>query len=147
MSDREIAIEVIEDLLAFLHKNSHEEGLVRSDIKTLKDEAKYLDEHNSYDSRLIMRVKTKIRELEDKINNGFFKKLPFPSELYGKDLKTKIAYLNETFQDNCHVCKSGTLRLAPSGKIWMCTNRCGGKRWCTTDEIELLGVDIKRGQN
>lgn len=147
MSDREIAIEVLEELLEFQHKSSHDQSEVESDINTFKDELKYLDEQNSYDSKLIARVKTRIRELEEKITNGFFTKRPYPSELYHKDLKTKIAYLNETFQDDCPLCKNGTLKLVASGKVWMCTNGCGGKRWCTTDEIQLLGVDVNRGQS
>ena len=147
MSDREIAIEVLEELLEFEHKSSHDQNVVQSDIDTFKDEIKHLDEQNSYDSKLIARVKTRTRELEEKIKNDFFRKRRFPLELYDKDLKTKVAYLNETFQDDCPVCKNGTLKLVASGKVWMCTNGCGGKRWCTIDEIELLGVDIKRGQS
>ena len=145
--DKDGIIEALNDFINQEYTSATEESVVLDDIEVNREDFKYLDPNNNHDLLLKKRVETKIRDLQEKINKGFFKKLPYPSDLYSKDLKTKIAYLNETFQDNCHVCKSGTLRLVPSGKVWMCTNRCGGKRWCTTDEIELLGVDIKRGQN
>tara|TARA_A100001011_G_C13939127_1_gene686405 strand:+ start:39 stop:482 length:444 start_codon:yes stop_codon:yes gene_type:complete len=145
MGDREIAIEVLEDFLKIQHSSSSEQTVVESEINDVKEELLNLDDHNAHDLDLKKRTITKIRDLEEKIEQRFFKSRPFPSDLYTKDLKTKINYLNSTFEDNCPVCKNGILRLVPSGKVWMCTNRCNGKRWCTTDEIELLGVDIKRG--
>lgn len=147
MSDREIAIEVLEDFLEYQYKRSQNQSEVRSDIHTYQAELIHLDGQNSHDSSLTIKVETKIRDLEQKINKGFFKKLTYPVELYSKDLQTKIAYLNETIQDSCPVCKNGILKLVPSGKVWMCSNRCSGKRWCTTDEIEFIGIDIKRYSN
>jgi len=147
MDDRAIAIEVLEDFLKFTYKSTQNQEEIEGDIDYYKEELENLDEQNTHDKNLIEKVNTKIRDLEEKIKKGFFKKLPYPAELYHKDLKSKVAYLNETFQDDCPVCKNGTLKLVASGKVWMCTNGCGGKRWCTTDEIQLLGVDIKRGQS
>ena len=148
MDDREISIEVLEDFLKFQHTSSLEQTDVESEINDVNEELLNLDDHNTHDLNLKKRTTTKIRDLKEKIEQRFFTSRPFPSDLYTKDLKTKINYLNSTFEDNCPVCKNGILRLAPSGKVWKCTNHhCAGKRWCTTDEIEFLGVDIKRGNS
>lgn len=138
--DKDGIIEALNDFINQEYTSATEESVVLDDIEVNREDFKYLDPNNNHDLLLKKRVETKIRDLQEKINKGFFKKLPYPSDLYSKDLKTKIAYLNENHSSECTTCNRGFLKLVPSGMQWRCTNRCGITIWTTTEEREFLKV-------
>ena len=116
--DKDGIIEALNDFINQEYTSATEESVVLDDIEVNREDFKYLDPNNNDDLLLKKRVETKIRHLQEKINKGFFKKLPYPSDLYSKDLKTKIAYLNENHVSECPKCKKGLLKLVPSGMQW-----------------------------
>ena len=140
MADIDIIFEALNDFIKETYSNSTEESVVLDDIKVNKEDLNNLDMNNPEDVILKKRVDTKIRDLEEKLQQNFFKKLRFPREYYDMDLNTKIDYLNTNHSSECPKCKMGELRLVPSGMQWRCTNRCGMVIWTTTEEREFLKV-------
>ena len=136
----EVRIESLQDFLEEVYTNATLSSTVIDDIKENESDLIYLEMDNPAHVILKKKVETKIRDLEKKLKNNFFKKLSFPFEYYAKDLKTKIDYLNANHSSECPKCKKDELRLVPSGMQWRCTNRCGMVIWTTTEEREFLKV-------
>ena len=130
--NEKIALEVLRD---FLKTNFSFEGSFEHEVKahilSAKDEEKYLI---SAENKIFHeRVKLKIRELEENLELKKYKKRFYPHELYTKDKKTQIDFLNDNYIYECLLCKKNNLVLIPSGKVWFCKNRyCNGKQFLTT---------------
>ena len=149
MSDEneKIAIEVLQDFLKadFSFENSFQHT-VKAEIQSVKDELKYLvSEENII---LLQRSQVKIKELEENIKLNKYKILFYPHQLYSKDLKTKINFLNENYNYECQLCKKDYLVLISSGKVWFCKNRyCKGRQFLNKHELEFLNITYNYSKN
>ena len=145
--NEKIAIEVLQDFLKadFSFENSFEH-IVKAQIQSAKEELKYL---TSTENKIFtQRVQIKIKELEENINLNKFKSFFYPHQLYSKDLKTKINFLNENYRYECQLCKKDNLVLIPSGKVWFCGNRsCKGKQFLNKHEMEFLKITYDYKKN
>ena len=138
--DKENIIEALNDFLDLNYTSITPEDVVINDIEENRNDLIHLDMNNPDESVLKERVETKVRDLQEKIKSGFFKRYHYPRELYEKDFETKRNYLNENHSNDCPKCKKGVMKLVPSGMQWRCTNRCGITIWTTTEEREFLKV-------
>ena len=142
--NEKIALEVLRD---FLKTNFSFEGSFEHEVKahilSAKDEEKYLI---SAENKIFHeRVKFKIRELEENLELKKYQKRFYPHELYTKDKKTQIDFLNDNYIYECLLCKKNNLVLIPSGKVWFCKNRyCNGKQFLTIAEKELLNITYEK---
>ena len=57
------------------------------------------------------KVQLKIKEIEKNLESKKYINRSYPHNLYSKDLKTKINYLNENFRYECQLCKKNNLYL------------------------------------
>ena len=71
--DKDGIIEALNDFINQEYTSATEESVVLDDIEVNREDFKYLDPNNNHDLLLKKRVETKIRDLQEKINKGFFK--------------------------------------------------------------------------
>tara|TARA_B100000035_G_scaffold276752_1_gene254623 strand:+ start:822 stop:1283 length:462 start_codon:yes stop_codon:yes gene_type:complete len=141
--NEKIAIEVLQEFLEKKFSQNSLETEVKAEIESAKDELKYLI--CSENKILLNKVQLKIKEIEKNLESKKYINRSYPHNLYSKDLKTKINYLNENFRYECQLCKKNNLYLIQSGKVWYCESRyCKGKQFLTSSEMEFLNITYNR---